>query len=132
MQFIQATECAVTYIVFDKTNGARSFDSAAKVIASSSCDNNKTNIDGNKKLLLCVATTAQMKDPCDKNQVMFLMCKNSGLWTVFGHSKFCNDASSKDKDFSYTYYLDVLPYLKWIKKTIAKHDTKMSQSKLKL
>lgn len=129
LQLRQASECAVTYATYGDNNETKTFDSPAKLIDNKFCKKNNVSIDGAEKLLICIAITSKMKVKCDGKQVMFLMCKSSGFWTVFGQSKLCSLAENKGVKYSFTYYLNMIPYVTWVKEQIGNKKTRKSKTK---
>ena len=102
-------------MVSSNGNETETFDSSSKIINLDICKKQVKAVDGTADdFLQCVATTTYMRIPCRKAPVMYLMCKATGYWSIFGLSKFCQVSRTSDYHFSFAYYLQIIKYISWI------------------
>lgn len=132
------SECAVFMLTQNKTTKSiQHWESTAEVISNRKCNKFAIEPRQSDKDLLCIGSKLgapnvaknerkngyknpflpqrpNRKYPCGMPEApLFLMCKTSGLWSVFGIGTTCSQ--SRDGNWSYGYFLKMDRYLKWAK-----------------
>jgi len=135
------SECAVIMLTQNRTTKAiQHWESVAEVLSIRKCHKFAVEPKQNDKDLLCIGSQLgaytldkdekrpgfknpflpkrpKRKYPCGLPEApLFLMCKTSGLWGVFGIGTTCSQA--RDGNWSYGYFLKMDRYMEWAKDKI--------------
>ena len=108
------TECAVV-ILEDRIKNDTHWESPGQKMGTDICKKNGVFIKEAISRLLCIGTKVINNFPCGTLfSPLTLICKYNDMWSVYGIGSSC--VKSKDRKWSYGYFLSIPLYRKWISK----------------